>query len=213
MDIADARPTSDSSTKHDVIEVRLRELRQLFDAMDPSPFREKDLDPKAEEYIVESFGELAPRRPRELVIHIDQPPVLADEDPMVVDAVRVHFARRASLLRRDLHRLLRRGFVSLGIGVAFLGVVFALSQLVAHLEGESAVAKLFREGLLIVGWVAMWRPLEIFLYDWWPILGDLKINERLSRISLRIVHGGGSQPDRLTDRLAEENAKARATPA
>jgi hypothetical protein len=25
------------------------------------------------------------------------------------------------------------------------------------------------EGLLIVGWVALWRPLEVFLYEWWPI--------------------------------------------
>ena len=35
-----------------VIEVRVGELKQLFNAMDPSPFREKDLDPSAEEFIV-----------------------------------------------------------------------------------------------------------------------------------------------------------------
>jgi len=26
-----------------------------------------------------------------------------------------------------------------------------------------------RESLLVGGAVAPWRPLEIFLYDWWPI--------------------------------------------
>jgi hypothetical protein len=31
------------------------------------------------------------------------------------------------------------------------------------------VPEIAEEGLLIVGWVAMWRPLEIFLYDWRPI--------------------------------------------
>jgi hypothetical protein len=36
-----------------VIEVRVAELRQLFNAIDPSPFRERDLDPRAEEFIVE----------------------------------------------------------------------------------------------------------------------------------------------------------------
>jgi hypothetical protein len=35
-----------------VIEVHVSELRQLFNAIDPSPFRDKDLDPKAEEFIV-----------------------------------------------------------------------------------------------------------------------------------------------------------------
>jgi len=208
MDVSDVQSKNVYISKHDVIEVRLREVRQLFDAMDPSPFREKDLDPKAEEYILDSIAELAPHRPRELVIHIDQPTGVVEEDRMVGDAVHIHFTRRASQLRRDLHRLLRRGFASLGIGVAFLGVVFALSQVVAHFAGESAVAKLFREGLLIVGWVAMWRPLEIFLYDWWPILGELRINEALSRIPMRIIHDERSLPDHLTDLRAAGNAEA-----
>ena len=36
-----------------IIEVRVAELRQLFNAIDPSPFRERDLDSRAEEFIVE----------------------------------------------------------------------------------------------------------------------------------------------------------------
>jgi hypothetical protein len=35
-----------------LIEVRVGELKQLFNAMDPSPFREKDLDPNADAFIV-----------------------------------------------------------------------------------------------------------------------------------------------------------------
>ena len=35
----------------------LGELRQLFDSMDPAPFRERDLDPKAAEYIVDGARE------------------------------------------------------------------------------------------------------------------------------------------------------------
>ena len=38
--------------KCSVIEVHVGELKQLFNAIDPSPFRDKDLDPKAEEFIV-----------------------------------------------------------------------------------------------------------------------------------------------------------------
>lgn len=79
---------------------------------------------------------------------------------MVGDAARVHFARRARLLQRDLQRLGRRGLVSLAIGAAFLVVVIGLSQLVSRLGGERAVARLSREGLVIVGRVAMWRPLH-----------------------------------------------------
>ena len=38
------------------------------------------------------------------------------------------------------------------------------------------------EGLYIVGWVAMWRPLEIFLYDWRPIWHRYRLFAKLSRI-------------------------------
>jgi hypothetical protein len=184
------------------IEVRLRDIRQLFDAMDPSPFREKDLAPKAEEYIVDSLKELSPHPPREIVIHLDQPTGLQDEERKIGDAVRLHFARKATLSLRDLRRLRRRGLVSLAIGAAFLAVAFGLSQLVARFASDGAIARLFREGLLIVGWVAMWRPLEIFLYDWWPIVDDMRAYDRLGRTAVRITSGGGDIGyDQLADLL------------
>ena len=80
-----------SSAAHDVIEVRVRDVRQLFDAMDPSPFREKDLDPNAEEYIVESLKELPSRRACTLVIHLDQSTGIADEANLIAEALRDHF--------------------------------------------------------------------------------------------------------------------------
>ena len=126
---------------------------------------------------------------------------------MIGDAVRDHFARKASLSLRDLRRLRRRGLLSLAIGTAFLAVVFGLSQLVARFAGEVSIARLFREGLLIVGWVAMWRPLEIFLYDWWPILGDKRIYDRLSQIPVRVVCSGNADTDRLVQLLAEGKAQ------
>jgi hypothetical protein len=193
--------------------VRLREVRQLFDALDPSPFREKDLAPDAEEYIVESAKELASGTPCALVIHLDRPTGLPDEERAVGDAVRVHFARRAGLLHRDLRRLFRRGFISMAIGVAFLVAVLAAVRLIGEFLGETAAGVLSREGLIIVGWVAMWRPLEIFLYDWWPILGEQRVRDRLSRIDVRVVPGEVRGLDGLARILTgTDGAPARATP-
>lgn len=214
MDAADhTAPSTPDAAGLDVVALRLRDVRQLFDAMDPSPFREKDLDPKAEEYIVESVRELSPGAPCGLVIHLDQPTGLPGEERAIGDAVRDHFTRRAGVLRRDLRRLFRRGFISLGIGVAFLVAVFAVARLIGHLAGDGAVAILSREGLLIVGWVAMWRPLEIFLYDWWPILAEARVHERLSRVEVRVVPGGARNPDDLARLLTgTDGVPARTTP-
>ena len=46
-----------------VIEVQVAELRQLFNSIDPSPFQERDLDPRAEEFIVGQSRDLATDAP------------------------------------------------------------------------------------------------------------------------------------------------------
>ena len=59
-----------------LMEVRVAELRQLFNRIDPSPFRERDLDPGAEEFIV-SWAESVPAGKRlALLVHVDRPPAL-----------------------------------------------------------------------------------------------------------------------------------------
>ena len=37
-----------------------------------------------------------------------------------------------------------------------------------------AAGDILREGLVITGWVAMWRPIEVLLYDWWPLIQTRK---------------------------------------
>ena len=40
---------------------------------------------------------------------------------------------------------------------------------------------------MVIGWVALWRPVEMYLYDWWPLRRESRLLERLSRmpVSLR----------------------------
>jgi len=44
-----------------------------------------------------------------------------------------------------------------------------------------------REGLTIIGWVAMWRPIEIFLYDWWPIDHRRRVYLSLGRAHIAVA--------------------------
>lgn len=171
------------------IEVRLRELAQLFNSLDPSPFIDRDLDADAEEFIVSWARELPHHGELELVIHLATPPE-PERAAGAEESVRHYFASRAAIKERELRQLFRRGRASLGIGVLFLGACFALGLLLKRLlpPGWEDFAEL---GVQIVGWVAMWRPLEIYLYDWWPIRADLRLLQRLSRMQVKIVASGG----------------------
>ena len=170
-----------------VIEVRVAELRQLFDAIDPSPFRERDLDPHAEQFIVEWARDLPRDAPLALRVHLERAAGPADEATLLGQAMHQYFKARAAGARRTLRELFRRGRISLVIALAFLGASLALGDFIGKVS-DSGIVTLLQEGLLIGGWVAMWRPLEVFLYDWWPILGEARLFDRLSGMPVRIEY-------------------------
>jgi hypothetical protein len=148
-----------------LIELRLRESRQLFHHLDPAPFREKDLDPAAEAYIEDAVREIGHRRPARLVIHLPAGERGAADALELPQAVAHYFEYRARQTGTELARLLGRALANLVIGLLFL---FACLTLRRTLEASGS-HELLAEGLLIIGWVALWRPVEMFLYDWWPL--------------------------------------------
>jgi hypothetical protein len=177
----------------ELIEVRVSELKQLFNAIDPSPFRERDLDPKAEEFIIDWAMEASPSASFGLAVYVERPAGPPNESVELREAIHEFFRHRAEVSRHRLGELFRRGRRSLVIGLCALGVSFAAGNLVGELFSNH-FAGILREGLLIGGWVAMWRPMEIFLYDWWPIRGEALLADRLSVMPVRISykHDGSS---------------------
>jgi len=178
-----------------LIEVHVGELRQLFNAMDPAPFRDRDLDPNAEEFIVDWSREIEGERPLALVVHLSREAARPGDAAVLQQAVHEFFAHRAEGERRRLKRLLRLGRTSLLIAVVFLGAALTLGDLVVSLVGHGDFGELLRESLLVGGAVALWRPLEIFLSDWWPIRDEARLYDRLSAMSVRMVDGGRAAAD------------------
>lgn len=178
--------------KNFTVEMHISELNQLFNSLDPSPFYAKELDRNAEEYIVRAAQELPSNPPTALVVHLATVSAPPSDENMLNQALTAHFARQLQRFRRKLRQLINRGWISLGIGLAFLGTCLIGGEIVSQAIGRNHIARVLQESLVIGGWVAMWRPLEIFLYDWWPILGRCRIYDRLSRIPVRIVYDGKS---------------------
>lgn len=171
------------------IKVQLRELAQLFNSMDPSPFRDRDLDADAEEFIVGWASELPHDAELELVVHTAVPPP-AERLQHVEEAVRHYFAERAAVKQREFRQLLRRGRTSLVIALLFLAACLVAGEVVEKIS-HATLGNIVKEGLTIAGWVALWRPLEIYLYDWWPLRAQRRVLERLSRMAVRVVSRGG----------------------
>ncbi|HKS36514.1 MAG TPA: hypothetical protein VJW76_04950 [Verrucomicrobiae bacterium] len=170
------------------IELKLQSIDQLFNTMDPSPFHEKDLDDKAAEFILSWAEEFHRPEPVDLIVHLEQFPDGRDAHQLVEDAVHHYFAYRARLNRLEFKRLMKQGRLSLLVGLSFAAACFLVIELFVSRK-TSAVSGFFKEGLIIAGWVALWRPLEIYLYEWWPLRRRGQILDKLSRMAVEVRRG------------------------
>jgi hypothetical protein len=170
------------------IELRIKEVGQLFQSLDPLPFRERDLDQAVEEYVVGWASEMSPKQAIEICVHLPSTQAKSDAAEHIDAAITNYFRYRAEVIGWEMKELFRRGRVSLATGLGVLAVCVMAGRLVGDHFGTGYVARFFGEGIIILGWVANWRPIEIFLYDWWPIRRRRQLYCRLAHASVRLVY-------------------------
>ena len=156
-------------------------ISRLFNPLDSSPFRERDIAEDAERFIVDWARELPRGAPLQIVIQVPPEEGARPEIAAISKAVANYFESRARQLGSDMRELFRIGWRSLLIGVAVLTASLVASQMLAPTIPQPTLARLVEESLILVGWVANWRPIEIYLYDWWPILRRRRLYRRISR--------------------------------
>lgn len=177
------------------IDIHLRTVRQLFDGRDPAPFRERDLAEDAVEYILGAVEELPPRSAKKIVVWISEEPTPRIPAETVIDAVHGHFAYERERLDRQLRKHVRRGQLFLVVGLTVLVVFLSLAEFTVVIRADH-VRQVLREGLVITGWVAMWRPLEVLLYDWWPLVEQRSLARRMlaTPVTVRYEQGPVERP-------------------
>jgi hypothetical protein len=96
------------------------------------------------------------------------------------EAFHHYFTYRAEVLDREFKELMRVGRLSLMVGLTILATCLVVSHLGSVYLAGTQFDTLVEESFLILGWVANWRPLEIFLYDWWPLARRRRLYRRLA---------------------------------
>lgn len=159
----------------------------MFNTLDPDPFTERDLDPAAEDYLVSWAQELPKGQPLRIEVLIPKEEAATAQARQLPDAVHCYFTSRAAAVQRELKELFRNGRIALFIGIVMLGICLLLAQTVTSLFPDNRFASVLGEGFVIAGWVANWRPIEIFLYDWWPLVRQRALFQRLAKARLDVI--------------------------
>jgi hypothetical protein len=170
------------------VELKLRTPRQLFDERDPAPFRERDLDDDAARYILQSFRELRDHNDVNLKLYFDTLDELKDKPQVIGEAIHAFFNFERDVKRRELRDIFRIGLISLLIGLSFLFACTLIYHGIFNLPWlPGPIGLMLKEGALIMGYVSMWKPLSIFLYEWWPLRAELHELRDLGEIEIEVL--------------------------
>jgi hypothetical protein len=167
------------------IDLHVRSAEQLFDWRDPAPFRQRDLDASAAEYIYSTALDIPFKTSLKLVLWVEQPLGETLTVNTIEAAVRAHFDHDADRARRRLAQQRRFGRLALAGGVTILVAFLSLAEILRPWTARHP-GDILRQGLVIAGWVALWRPIEVLLYDWWPLAEERKQSERLARAPIEV---------------------------
>lgn len=163
------------------IDVSVREVRQLYDSRDPSPFHDRDLDENLVRYVVRSAEEIGEQEQLKIVINSPQLNDPQARDDFVL-ALHQYFEHEANAVRTELKHLFKQGRFSLIFSLLFLVICVFLAL---QFFGDSKVFnRVVHEGLIITGWVALWKPVNIFLYEWWPYRRKIRLFSHLAEIEV-----------------------------
>lgn len=166
-----------------LIEIKIKKIGQLFNSLDPSPFLEKDLDADAFEYIVGSVSEHSLKTKHKIVIFLPKNVHKKVSEIEIKRAIHNYFEYKMIMAERGIKLKIKEGQFSFIVGITFLVVCTLLSEYI-HENVNTLLAGVVAEGLLIGGWVAMWKPISDLLYEWWPISKEKKVYKKISEIDI-----------------------------
>jgi hypothetical protein len=164
------------------VNIHVRNPAQLFNSLDPSPFWDRDLDRAAASFIEEEFSDKRSADLWHLNVHVTEGDQLAND---LQTAIESYYERNAASARRELreHRLTAE--LALLAGVTLFVLCMVARQLLLAAVGD--VSRVLDEGLIVLAWLALWRPAEALLYEWVPLYRKRRLYERLAgiRVSIR----------------------------
>lgn len=170
------------------IEVRVKTAQQLFDVRDPAPFRERDLDDDFATYIFSAAREFSVATPLKIVIHIEESETPSLSKDSIREAIHSYLLYQMDLGRWDLKTFIKRAQLFLIIGIFILILCLSVAQSIRITENPGAIG-VFREGLVIFGWVSIWKPIELILFDWYPLFEKLRFYRKLLTTEIEIRFG------------------------
>jgi hypothetical protein len=167
------------------ITLRLDNLEQFFTVPDPNPFYPRAHFATGLETISAELKPKALIRKVHTTIVLPPDQITPDGEVKLREALNRYCQHHLQQNRQDLISLRWQGVKALQNGLIFLGVCLLLSTWFENAEMlQDWLRRFAGEGFLIAGWVSLWHPIEILLYEWWPFSRQIHILESIMQMEI-----------------------------
>ncbi len=163
------------------VSIHVRQMAQLFNSLDPSPFWDRDLDRNAAEFIEDEFRDKQSADAWHLHVYVHEGDTAAGD---LQTAVESYYSRLAHSARLALREHLWMAQLALYGGVAIFLLSMGARSILQSAMGRLPV--ILDEGLIILAWLALWRPAEALIYGWVPFYRNRRLFERLAGIRVAV---------------------------
>lgn len=168
----------------------LTDVHHFFEAPTLDPFAGDSIDESGIDQLMDTMKARPRGAPRieRIVLHLPAEAITPGLTPRLKAAILTYCNVQSRLSRQKVRETRIEGRRALWIGFLAWGICLLLSTLSEQVFSRySLEGRLFGEGFLIAGWVSLWRPAELLLYDWWPFSRDIRLYVRIRAMDVVIV--------------------------
>ncbi|MBN9025296.1 MAG: hypothetical protein J0H20_06715 [Rhizobiales bacterium] len=178
-----------TSPADDSVDLYLSDIHNFFQTPEVDPFLGENIEASGIDQLIDTMNSRPDsRKIRRIVIHLPEatmPPALQGR---VRTAITNYCDAQIRLDVQKTREIWLEGRRALKIGLVFWAICLSLSLLFEEvIFTRHALGRLFGEGFIIAGWVGLWRPAELLLYDWRPFAREKKRYEEIKAMEVTIV--------------------------
>lgn len=150
----------DPSTGSFIIAVAIDNYADIFNELDPSPFKNRDLNNELRIYLEDSSADIPLKYDIILQFNILTEVQEPKREERIAFGLKTYFSFIERQLQREIQGAYQKGLFYVGVAFILLFVAYFLGSLSAH----DVVTTTALEGITIGGWVFLWEAISTFAF-------------------------------------------------
>jgi len=210
--IADEDIPDGIKTKPFCVGIHLERCEQMLHH--DNHFANHGLEQDAADFLLAEVKKCPIWKPMLLMIYLESlPNNIQKQESLLQAKVANFFEAEAKTTRLRTKRLLRRGTISFSISCIMFFVALVIKALLNRYLADVNGVNIVIQACDIISWVILWPPLNLLVFQWWPVAYRWLLLHRIStRIYIvikpfdPIMMGGIQDLNRKSKVLTQENA-------